>query len=230
MSESLFAVVPAAGIGSRMQADRPKQYLTILDQTILEHTLNRLLGFLPLNKIILPIAKHDPYFPLLPLAQHEKIVTCEGGAERFESVLNGLNQLLEIGASENDWVMVHDVARPCITHKDLETLFAQRNEHGAILGMQVRDTMKRCDDRGRILKTVEREHLWHALTPQLARIGLLKSSIETCITDQHGITDEASALEYCGYQPLMVAGLPSNIKVTRPDDLAIAHTFLQENT
>ena len=230
MSESLFAVVPAAGIGSRMQADRPKQYLTILDQTILEHTLNRLLGFLPLKKIILPIAKHDQYFPLLPLAQHEKIVTCEGGAERFESVLNGLNQLLEIGASENDWVMVHDVARPCITHEDLETLFAQRNEQGAILGMQVRDTMKRCDDSGRILKTVEREHLWHALTPQLARIGLLKSSIETCITDQHSITDEASALEYCGYQPLMVAGLPSNIKVTRPDDLAIAHTFLQENT
>lgn len=229
MSNILYAVVPAAGIGARMQADRPKQYLTLDNQTILEHTLNRLLGFAPLNKIILPIAKHDTYFSSLSLAQNDHIVPCHGGAERFESVLNGLNQALELGASHNDWVMVHDVARPCITHQDLQSLFDQRNDQGAILGMQVRDTMKRCDEHGRILTTVEREHLWHALTPQLARIGLLKDCIETCMSEQHSITDEASALEYCGYQPIMVAGLPSNIKVTRPDDLAMAHTFLQEN-
>jgi 2-C-methyl-D-erythritol 4-phosphate cytidylyltransferase len=229
MNEQLYAVVPAAGIGSRMQADRPKQYLSLLDQTILEHTLTRLLGFAPFKKIILPIAKHDSYFSQLPVAQHEKVSSCDGGVERFESVLNGLKKLLQLGASEQDWVMVHDVARPCITQQDLQSLFEQRNSHGAILGMQVRDTMKRCDVNGRILKTVEREHLWHALTPQLAPIGLLKSCIETCMNDLHSITDEASALEHCGYHPIMVAGLPSNIKVTRQDDLAMAQAFLQDN-
>lgn len=228
MTEQLYAVVPAAGIGSRMQADRPKQYLHLLGQTILEHTLDQLLRFSPFQNIILPIAKHDQYFSHLPISQHEKINTCEGGAERFESVLNGLNALLDLGAKENDWVMVHDVARPCITQQDLQCLFDQRNEQGAILGMQVRDTMKRCDKNGRILKTVERECLWHALTPQLAPIGLLKNCIERCILDQHQITDEASALEYGGYQPVMVVGHPSNIKITRPDDLIMAELFLQE--
>lgn len=228
MSDQLYAVVPAAGIGSRMQADRPKQYLSLLNKTILEHTLNQLFGFTAFNKIILPIAAHDDFFSKLEISQHPMISTCAGGAERFESVLNGLNKLLEIGANENDWVMVHDVARPCIRLQDLQNLFDQRHPSGAILGMQVRDTMKRCDKNGMIIKTVERENLWHALTPQLAPIGLLKSCIERCIQDQHDITDEASALEYCGHQPIMVAGHPSNIKVTRPDDLAMAHVFLQE--
>ena len=230
MTEQLYAVVPAAGIGSRMQADRPKQYLSLSNKTILEHTLERLLGFSQFQKIVLPIAKHDSFFSQLSISQHNMIQTCEGGSERFESVLNGLKYLLQSGAKESDWVMVHDVARPCITQQDLQVLFEQRNTQGAILGMQVRDTMKRCDENGRIVKTVEREYLWHALTPQLAPIGLLKTCIETCVKNQNKITDEASALEYCGYQPMMVAGLPSNIKVTRPDDLAVAHTFLQENT
>ncbi|MGR6874939.1 2-C-methyl-D-erythritol 4-phosphate cytidylyltransferase [Pseudomonas sp. HK3] len=228
MSDKLYAVVPAAGIGSRMQADRPKQYLSLLNKTILEHTLNQLLGFSAFKKIVLPIAEHDEYFAKLDIARHPKVGTCLGGAERFESVLSGLKHLLETGASEDDWVMVHDVARPCITQQDLQSLFDQRNQHGAILGMQVRDTMKRCDDKGHIVKTVSREYLWHALTPQMAPIGLLKACIETCITNQHNITDEASALEYCGHQPIMVAGHPSNIKVTRPDDLMMAQVFLQE--
>lgn len=228
MSDQLYAVVPAAGIGSRMQADRPKQYLSILNKTILEHTLNQLLGFSAFEKIILPIANHDAFFTDLDISQHAKIATCTGGAERFESVLNGLSKLLEIGAKESDWVMVHDVARPCIRQQDLQALFEKRNQQGVILGMQVRDTMKRCDERGCIITTVERDNLWHALTPQMAPIGLLKNCIETCIKDKHNITDEASALEYCGHQPMMVAGHPSNIKVTRPDDLIMAQVFLQE--
>ena len=228
MSDQLYAVVPAAGIGSRMQADRPKQYLSILNKTILEHTLNQLLGFSGFKKIILPIASHDAFFTDLDISKHSKIATCTGGAERFESVLNGLTKLLEIEAKESDWVMVHDVARPCIRQQDLQALFEKRNQQGVILGMQVRDTMKRCDERGRIITTVERDNLWHALTPQMAPIGLLKNCIEICIKDKHNITDEASALEYCGHQPMMVAGHPSNIKVTRPDDLIMAQVFLQE--
>ncbi|MFY0642661.1 MAG: 2-C-methyl-D-erythritol 4-phosphate cytidylyltransferase [Bermanella sp.] len=228
MSDQLYAVVPAAGIGSRMQADRPKQYLSILNKTILEHTLHQLLGFPAFKQIILPIASHDEFFTGLEISKHAKITTCSGGAERFESVLNGLTKLLAIGAKESDWVMVHDVARPCISQQDIESLFEQRNEQGAILGMQVRDTMKRCDETGRIITTVERDNLWHALTPQMAPIGLLKTCIETCIKEKHNITDEASALEYCGHRPVMVAGHPSNIKVTRPDDLILAQVFLQE--
>lgn len=227
MTEQVFAVVPAAGIGSRMQADRPKQYLCLDDATILEHTVQRLLQFTPFQKIVLPLAKHDGYFSQLNL-HHERLLTCDGGAERYHSVLNGIDCLLQNGAQTSDWVMVHDVARPCITQQDLEALWAAKNEQGCILGMQVRDTMKRTNNSNQITNTVEREQLWHALTPQLAQIGVLKQAIETCIANGRVITDEASALEYVGLNPKMVAGHPSNIKVTRPDDLIMAQLFVQE--
>lgn len=228
MTNKLYAVVPAAGIGARMQADRPKQYLSLGSQTILEHTLTRLLDFSSFQCVMVPIAKHDAYFSQFPVSKQSKVKTCAGGSERFESVLNGLNALLEQGASEEDWVMVHDVARPCITQLDLQNLYDARSDQGCILGMQVRDTMKRTDENGKILTTVERDQLWHALTPQLAPLGLLKNCIDQCIKNGKAITDEASALEFCGYHPKMVAGHPSNIKVTRPEDLIMAHAFIQE--
>ena len=228
MTNKLFAVVPAAGIGSRMQADRPKQYLDLGEQTILEHTLQRLLSFSLIERIAVPVAAHDDYFESLPIAKHASIQTCMGGSERFESVLNGLNQLLKSGAKEQDWVMVHDAARPCITQADLQNLYDARSEQGSILGVQVRDTMKRTDDNAFVLSTVERENLWHALTPQLAPIGVLKTCIDQCVEKGKSVTDEASALEFCGLQPKMVAGHPSNIKVTRPDDLVMAQAFIKE--
>lgn len=228
MSNPIYAVVPAAGIGARMQADRPKQYLMLGEQTILQHTVSRLLHFSKFEHIVLPVASHDAYIQQQPVIQNEKVSICEGGAERFESVLNGLNHLLEMGANEADWVMVHDVARPCITQADLHSLYHARHQDGCILGMQVRDTMKRTDEQNKILTTVERDHLWHALTPQLAPLGLLKDCIDECIKNGKIITDEASALEFCGYHPTMVAGHPSNIKVTRPEDLIMAHAFIQE--
>lgn len=225
-SSRLFAVVPAAGVGSRMQADRPKQYLKLLDKTIMEHTLHQLLSFTPIEKIILPISTEDEYWPEIPLKSDSRIITCNGGAERFGSVLNGLNKLLEIGAQKNDWVMVHDVARPCIQHHDLQKLLDSASEQGSILGAQVRDTMKRTNDKGEIITTVERDNLWHALTPQLAPIGVLKDAIEIAIKNGVNITDEASALEHVGLTPKMVAGEPSNIKVTRPEDLSLAEMYL----
>ena len=228
MTNKLYAVVPAAGIGARMQADRPKQYLALGSQTILEHTLTRLLDFSAFQSVMVPIAKHDTFFSQFSVSKNAKIKTCAGGCERFESVLNGLNALLEQGANKDDWVMVHDVARPCITQADLGLLFKSRNDQGSILGVQVRDTMKRTDEQGKILTTVERDQLWHALTPQLAPLGLLKDCIEQCVENGKSITDEASALEFCGYHPKMVAGHPSNIKVTRPEDLIMAQAFIQE--
>jgi len=222
----VFAVVPAAGVGSRMQADRPKQYLELHGQTVLEHTLNRLLAFSPIEKIVLPVSSDDAYWKDISLNGHPKIVSCEGGRERFESVLNGLKKLLECGAQKEDWVMVHDVARPCIQHDDLQKLLEDASEQGSILGAQVRDTMKRTNDKGEIITTVERDNLWHALTPQLAPLGVLIKAIETSIEDGVNITDEASALEHVGLAPKMVAGRPSNIKITRPEDLALAGMYL----
>jgi len=222
----VFAVVPAAGVGSRMQADRPKQYLELHGQTVLEHTLNRLLAFSPIEKIVLPVSSDDAYWKDISLNGHPKIVSCEGGRERFESVLNGLKKLLEFGAQKEDWVMVHDVARPCIQHDDLQKLLDDASEQGSILGAQVRDTMKRTKDSGEIITTVNRENLWHALTPQLAPLGVLIKAIETSIEDGVNITDEASALEHVGLAPKMVAGRPSNIKITRPEDLALAGMYL----
>ncbi len=227
--KTLYAVVPAAGIGARMQADRPKQYLLLNDKTILEHTVEALLAFSPFEKIILPISTQDQYWPKLKLNQHKKIITCDGGQERYHSVLNGLKVLLNLGAKKDDWVMVHDVARPCITIKDLENLYKNANEQGVILGLQVRDTMKRTDQNGKILKTVERNNLWHALTPQLAPLGILHDAIGQALSDGINMTDEASALEYVGLKPKMLAGSPNNIKVTHPQDLLLANALLNFN-
>lgn len=223
---ALYAVVPAAGVGSRMQADRPKQYLSVLGKTIMEHTLERLLSLEELQHIVLPVAAHDTAWQGLAVCSHEKISTCAGGSERFESVLNGLNALLGLGAKPDDHVLVHDVARPCISLKDLQQLAGSDCPQGLILGSPVRDTMKRTQPSGLIEHTVSREHLWHALTPQMAPIGILKSAIERAVVEGVQVTDEASALEHAGYHPMMLEGASSNIKVTRPEDLFLASAYL----
>lgn len=223
----LYAVVPAAGVGSRMMADRPKQYLLLDDQTILEHTLTRLLNFPAFKKIIVSVSQDDPYWPDLDISKHTKIQSCVGGKERYHSVLNGLQALLDDGVSRNAWVMVHDVARPCIAPCDLQNLLMNAHEQGSVLGMKVRDTMKRSNDQGQIDNTVDRDLLWHALTPQMAPLGVLFDAIKLALVDGIKITDEASALEYVGLQPIMVAGHASNIKVTHPDDLDLARAFMQ---
>lgn len=223
----LYAVVPAAGVGARMMADRPKQYLLLDDQTILEHTLTRLINFPAFKKIIVSISQDDPYWPELEISKDKKIQACQGGAERYDSVLSGLQTLLDDGVSKSAWVMVHDVARPCIAPCDLQNLLMNAHEQGSILGMPVRDTMKRANDQGQITKTVDRDLLWHALTPQMAPLGVLYDAIKQALTDGINITDEASALEYAGLKPFMVAGHASNIKVTHPDDLDLARAFMQ---
>lgn len=222
----LYAVIPAAGIGARMKADRPKQYLELAGKTILEHTLEKLIAFPLLEKIVVAISPDDEYWPDIELKNHPKIESCEGGLERYDSVLNGLKHLTCLGVKGDNWVMVHDAARPCISHVDLKKLYQSANDQGSLLGLQVRDTMKRTDTNGQILSTVDRDNLWHALTPQLATLDTLSSAISKALDDEIKITDEASALEYAGLSPKMVAGDPSNIKVTRPDDLELAEAYL----
>ncbi|AEB48753.1 2-C-methyl-D-erythritol 4-phosphate cytidylyltransferase [Aeromonas veronii] len=219
----LTAIVPAAGIGSRMGADCPKQYLQLAGKTILEHTLERLLSHPAIAQVIVALAPHDRWFEALPVAADPRIVRVEGGAERAFSVLNGLH------VAQGEWVLVHDAARPCLTHGDLDALIAAAmNCGGAILGSRVRDTMKRSDGEGNIIATVEREQLWHALTPQMFQTRALKRALEEGLLLGATITDEASAMERAGFTVRMVEGRADNIKVTRPEDLSLAGLFLSQ--
>ncbi len=215
-------VVPAAGIGSRMGAACPKQYLSLLGRPLIEHTLERLLSHPALTQIIVVIAADDPHFMSLSLASDPRIQITQGGAERAQSVLHGLALV------DNEWVLVHDAARPCLTHGDIDRLMAAALAgDGAILGSRVRDTMKRTDAEGRILATVEREQLWHALTPQMFRTQALSDALAQGLAEQVSLTDEASAMERVGVVARMVEGRADNIKVTRPEDLALAALYLK---
>ncbi|AVP93057.1 2-C-methyl-D-erythritol 4-phosphate cytidylyltransferase [Aeromonas rivipollensis] len=221
----LTAIVPAAGIGSRMGADCPKQYLTLAGKTILEHTLGCLLSHLAIARVIVALAPHDEWFEQLAVAADPRILRVEGGIERAYSVLNALH------VAQGKWVLVHDAARPCLCHSDLDKLITTAMAcDGAILGSRVRDTMKRTDAAGSIVATVEREQLWHALTPQMFPTGTLKRALEEGLALGALITDEASAMERAGFTVKMVEGRADNIKVTRPEDLSLAELFLQQQS
>ena len=219
----LTAIVPAAGIGSRMGAECPKQYLSLAGKCILEHTLERLLSHPAIARVIVALAPHDRWFETLAVAADPRVWRVEGGSERAWSVLNGLH------VAQGEWVLVHDAARPCLTHGDLDRLIATAMAcDGAILGSRVRDSMKRTDAAGNILATVEREQLWHALTPQMFPTGPLRRALEEGLALGAAITDEASAMERAGFAVRMVEGRADNIKVTRPEDLSLAELYLQQ--
>lgn len=222
MLRKIIAVIPAAGVGARMQADKPKQYLTILGKTILEHTLSIMLSHPSIERIIVALGKDDPYAPTLSLLSHPKIQCVEGGETRAESVLNALNAIDE----ENAWALVHDAARPCLAHADLNKLLGIDDDHGAILAIPVTDTIKRSNGAQKIIATEDRSQLWQAQTPQFFRADLLKTSLKKGLSNNDTITDEASAMELAGFQPHLVAGRSDNIKVTRPEDLALAEFYL----
>lgn len=225
-SASLIAVVPAAGVGSRMQADRPKQYLSIHGKTVLEHTLDKLLSHPMVTKVVVAVSESDPYFPHLPVATHPDVIRVAGGKERADSVLSALNYIQDHHRSE--WVMVHDAARPCVTPHDIDALIdvAMQHEVGGILATPVRDTMKRADSAQNIAQTVDRQALWHALTPQLFRTEALTQALSQALAQQVVITDEASAMEWRGQRPALVQGRADNIKITQPEDLALAEFYL----
>lgn len=222
-----WCVVPAAGVGKRMGVDYPKQYLSLLDKTVCEHTLLRLLSVPQLKKIIVCVSKTDTWWPQLSIKDDPRIVTVAGGKERCDSVLNGLNYLRTL-AADSDWVMVHDVARPCVRVADIELLMAKTQDHpdGGILATPVRDTLKRAKGNT-IATTVDRSQLWQALTPQLFKVGALTHALASALENQVTVTDEASAIEWAGGQPLLIEGHPDNIKITHPNDLPLALLFLK---
>ena len=224
-----WAIVPAAGAGRRMAMDIPKQYLDIQGRPLIAHTLTRLLEFPLFEKIVVLLNYDDDYHQQLEILQHEKIELAPGGRERCYSVMNGLRVLMNI-AHRNDWVMVHDVVRPCVRQSDLEWLVNQLQSHsvGGLLGVPMTDTLKQVNAAGEVEATVNRDRLWHALTPQMFRLGLLHDALEKAINDQFMVTDEASAVEYLGLHPMMLEGHSDNIKVTRGADLALASLYLEQ--
>jgi 2-C-methyl-D-erythritol 4-phosphate cytidylyltransferase len=224
-STNFWAIVPAAGVGKRMQSDRPKQYLELADKTVIEHTLSRLLEADIFSAIAVAISKEDPYWPELSISQHPLIITAPGGKERADSVLSGLKAINE-QAADADWVLVHDAARPCITASDIHHLVDALldDEVGGILALSSPDTLKQVQGIS-ITGTLDRSHIWRALTPQMFRYGMLKTALEQA-QGNPGITDEASALELKGLQPKIVEGRPDNIKITRPEDLALAQFYM----
>ncbi len=222
-------VVPAAGIGHRMAAAVPKQYLELHGKTVIEHTMSRLCRHPQVSGVVVAISADDEHWQQLDLSDDDTIYVAEGGAERCHSVLNGL-QLLSGFAAANDWVLVHDAARPCIHHADITHMIDSLKEHpvGGLLGLPVTDTMKRSNTNGDILETVSREHLWRALTPQMFRLGQLQQALQTALADGFLVTDDASAIEYAGLKPRMIAGRGDNIKITRPEDLSLAEMYLTQ--
>ena len=226
-----WAVVPAAGVGRRMNIDIPKQYLEIKGKPLIEHTLERLLDFPQLEKIVVVLDREDEYHQSIELLRNARIQLAEGGDERYHSVLNGLKVLLDM-ADPNDWVLVHDVARPCIRRSDLDWLVNQLHEHpvGGLLGSPVTDTIKKAGSDDVVSETVDRQGLWHAMTPQMFRLGMLHDAMAKAIVDKMPVTDEASAIEYSGKQPVMVEGHADNIKVTRGTDLALASLYIEQQS
>lgn len=214
-----------------MGGDTPKQYLTLGDKPVILHTLKRLAHIPSIESLAVGISATDQYWPNMLDGQQSvsgKLVeTYVGGNERADTVLNGL-LMLEGRAEDTDWVLVHDAARPCVRVSDIELLLEKvcHGSSGGILALPVADTVKRANDKMQSVETVPREHLWRALTPQVFPYARLKSALQAALHDSVVITDEASAMEYAGSQPLLVKGHSDNIKITHPEDLKMAELFL----
>jgi 2-C-methyl-D-erythritol 4-phosphate cytidylyltransferase len=225
----LWLIVPAAGIGQRMQAGQPKQYLRIDQRFILDITLSRLMDSAPFSGCMVPLHPADHWWQDTRASGDSRIQTCTGGSERACSVLSALHAMVEQVCDE-DWVLVHDAARPCLHARDLSNLIDRLYTHpiGGLLASPVADTLKRAStgELPEVEETVDRTGLWRALTPQMFRYRLLVESLEAALEKSLPITDASSAMEFSGNMPVLVEGRPDNIKITVPADLALAGFIL----
>ncbi|NOX75118.1 MAG: 2-C-methyl-D-erythritol 4-phosphate cytidylyltransferase [Gammaproteobacteria bacterium] len=214
-----------------MAADRPKQYLSLAGRTVIEHSLDRLLSHPAIVGAVVAVSPDDGYWADLSYPhkkRHDKTLwVAEGGRERCDSVLNAL-RCLHDHAADDDWVLVHDAARPCVRREDIDALIQQASAHpcGGILAVAAHDTIKQAGPGREIRSTVDRSTLWHAQTPQMFRLAALANTLEQALAAGVTVTDEASAMEWAGHSPLLVAGHTDNIKITRPEDLALAEFYL----
>lgn len=241
LAGDIWALVPAAGQGARMAANLPKQYLSLGGEPLLLHTLRRLASHPRVVGMAVVISADDTHFTTLGLSEIEAqltypLVTVTGGSSRSESVVNGAQKIAELiaasGLTSGDstgqtWLLVHDAARPCVRHGDIDDLIAQVDDQGGLLSAEVTDTLWRQGTDGRCEQTLPREQLRRALTPQLFPLVALSSALVACHKSGFQPTDEAEAMRRAGFRPRLVMGSADNIKVTRAGDLELAEFFLQ---
>ncbi len=222
-----WGVVPAAGIGARMGADLPKQYLPLAGASVLEHSLRALLACSRLAAVIVALHPEDTRAQSLPVFADPRVQRVTGGAQRSDSVHLALAALLQ-QADPRDWVLVHDAARPCLRAADVEALIAAvtASDRGAILAEPIVDTVKQAGDDGLVQRTLDRRGLWRAQTPQMFRLGELHDALQDAARRGLAITDEASAMELAGHPVQLVSGPARNLKVTLPADLELARWYL----
>lgn len=238
-SPKFWAVIPAAGIGSRFGSQTPKQYLKLLDKTILEHTIEKFLQCDWIEGVVVAIRDDDPFWSKLSVATHSRVINVIGGGERADSVLNGLSHLSSI-AAEHDWVLVHDAARPCITKQQLNAMkSALENEAvGGIMAQPASDTIKVSEapnsvsqtELSSVQSTIDRNHVWLAQTPQMFRLSTLKNALEVAFNNNQLVTDEASAIELSGLAVKLFPGSRNNIKITVRDDLPLAEAIIKNSS
>lgn len=220
------AILPAAGIGKRMNSVLPKQYYTIGKKTLIEYSVHVLLSQTYIRHCIVVINNNDRWFHRLSIATNPKISVAIGGRTRAESVMAGLQYV-----ENSKWVVVHDAVRPCLRKEDLLRLFeiTKFSKVGGILAIPVFNTVKRSYAHKKLIHyTINRNNLWYALTPQLFNVDLLKCCLKKALKNKITVTDEASAIEYCGYTAVLVKGRSDNIKVTYYDDLGLASFYLSK--
>ena len=226
-----FALIPAAGSGSRMGHQLPKQYLPLVEKPMIYHALRTLVNCSKITRVFVILAPDDNVWVRYDWTELKDKLVVEycGGDARAESVLNGLIAMQSSGiVAEDDWVLVHDAARPCLSAPQLDQLINELSYDGVggLLAIPVADTLKRADSDHRVTSTEPRERLWQAQTPQMFRFNLLNDALSK--VDSCQITDDASAIEALGLKPRLVLSDAYNFKVTYPQDLALAELILQK--
>lgn len=213
-----YVLIPAAGSGSRMGSQTPKQYLPLLGKPLIQHTIDIFSGYPAINRVVVVLAPGDTQ-----LLQHCQQLDC-GGTTRAATVLNGLQQL---DLQPDDWVLVHDAARPCLSAAGLNRMLEalETDPVGGLLAVPAADTLKQSDAEQRVAQTLSREGVWQAQTPQMFRYGILRKALEAM--GDESVTDEAQAVERLGYAPKLILGERNNLKVTFPEDLEMANMILQ---
>ena len=223
----IWAIVPAAGIGLRYRSTTPKQYLPLCGMPVVLHSIERLLELEEIEELFVVLSPEDTCWLQLDYS-HPKLKTTLGGSERSQSVNHAL-KALSGKADKDDWILVHDAVRPCVHQPDLRKLIDSiRDEDiGGLLAYPLSDTVKEVDGNLYVRKTIAREKLWSAMTPQIFRYGLLRKAYEEASLANLSFTDEASAVEFLGLSPKIVHGEKTNIKITHADDMILAESIIK---
>ncbi len=229
-----WVIVPAAGAGQRMGATIPKQYLPLENSTVIEISLRHFLNNPKISGVVVALHQDDKCWNELTITKDDRIHTVIGGKTRTESVFNAVSCLENTSAEDQDFVIVHDAARPCLRNTDLELLMQQleNDDVGGILAAPVSDTLKMADKLtesiSTVVKTLDRASIWRALTPQMFRLGILNRALKYCMKLNIEVTDEASAVEQLGLQVKLIKGQSDNIKITHAEDLELAAGILKK--